>query len=577
MNFWDNLLMGFGRISRAALEFLLLAAACASVFALLTIVVGIGYESWSWWGVELVLLVSIPIVLFFLPMPQYRRRQIVMITIPAFIVLVFGLPNATKQFAATLSLFISTMGLVVVAGYTLLVVLGYGLAVAPGSPEETVRTAETRVKTALAALLQILAFQWTIAFYVSALGPGIIPSLGMFTLISVILAIIMGLVLNTGGTVAKFLVLVIAVIAFSIGTIFHVLKTAAYYGLINPHTNQEWIERVTGALAGMAHVDASLQIWYWVIALSILTGVIIGVYRRNYSDLKWIATAILPLFALFVINWWIWTADDAKRVGVWQHMQNAADYFGNDYLYGYAWLVGVTMALAAAYVLRSIAATSIAARFLQRSALGTAFVFFVIWLIAVGGAGWIKKTALGEEGDVTEASKNGDLPQIQFMADPAVIEQGQSFTLRWRVTNADACSASGDPEWSGTKPLSGSETIVPAYAVKHSMTVIYELTCNKGDHWTRRNAEVTIGVAGQPAPTVPQSGSLSRWLKENRGIFGATLREELILGALAVFAVLGALGIIIGMFGVRTVGLISFGAWMAAFMFVAAFVHWIVV
>ena len=580
MNFWDDLLMGFGRISRAALEFLLLASACTAVFGLLTIIVGIGYESWGWWGIELLLLVSAPIILFFVPMPQYRRRQIIMIAVPTMIVLGLGLSNDTKQFAATLSLFISFMGLVVVAGYILLTVLGYGLAVAPGSPEETVKTAETRVKTTLAALLQILAFQWAIAFYVSALGPGISPSLGMFTLISVILAIIMGLVLDTGGTVAKFLALVIAVIAFSLATVFNVLKTLASYRFIDPQTNQEWIERVTGALAGMAHVDASLQIWYWVIALSILTGVIIGVYRRDYKDLKWIATVVLPLFAIFVINWWIWTADDAKRVSVWQHMVNAADYFANDYLYGYAWLVGVVIALAAAYVLRSTPATSTAARFLQRSALGTAFVFFVIWLIAAGGRGWIKDqiTDTSEESAVTtDAPQNGDLPYIQFTAIPMVIEQGQSFTLRWQVTNADTCSASGDPEWSGTKPLSGSETIVPAYAVKHSMAVIYELTCNKSGHWARRKAEVTIGIPGQPVPIVPQSGSLSRWLKENRGILGATLREELVLGALAVFAVLGALGIIMGMFGVRTVGLISFGTWMAVFMFVAAFLHWIVV
>ena len=49
---------------------------------------------------------------------------------------------------------------------------------------------------------------------------------------------------------------------------------------------------------------------------------------------------------------------------------------------------------------------------------------------------------------------------------------------------------------------------------------------DRGDDWRS-------GATRTNRPTV---GSLSRWLKENRGILGATLREELVLGALAVFA-----------------------------------------
>ena len=57
------------------------------------------------------------------------------------------------------------------------------------------------------------------------------------------------------------------------------------------------------------------------------------------------------------------------------------------------------------------------------------------------------------------ASKEYEYPGVTLTAAPNPISVGQPVTLTWSSTNVDTCTASG--EWSGTKPLNGTEVVHP--------------------------------------------------------------------------------------------------------------------
>ncbi len=61
-------------------------------------------------------------------------------------------------------------------------------------------------------------------------------------------------------------------------------------------------------------------------------------------------------------------------------------------------------------------------------------------------------------------------PNVVINSSPASVESGQSTTLTWNSVNATTCTASGD--WSGNKPLSGSEVIYNLTTTK-----TFTLTC----------------------------------------------------------------------------------------------------
>jgi RHS repeat-associated protein len=63
------------------------------------------------------------------------------------------------------------------------------------------------------------------------------------------------------------------------------------------------------------------------------------------------------------------------------------------------------------------------------------------------------------------------IPSIAISVTPEAIEQSQSATLAWSVTDATSCTASGN--WSGTEPMSGSQMVTPTSAG----TYTYTLTC----------------------------------------------------------------------------------------------------
>ncbi|MBW2046219.1 MAG: hypothetical protein JRI96_15295, partial [Deltaproteobacteria bacterium] len=61
-------------------------------------------------------------------------------------------------------------------------------------------------------------------------------------------------------------------------------------------------------------------------------------------------------------------------------------------------------------------------------------------------------------------------PTLEFTANPTAINPGESSILTWSITNAASVSASGG--WSGSKALSGSETVSPtANSVSASVAV----------------------------------------------------------------------------------------------------------
>ena len=79
---------------------------------------------------------------------------------------------------------------------------------------------------------------------------------------------------------------------------------------------------------------------------------------------------------------------------------------------------------------------------------------------------------------------------------------GSSVTLTWTTSNASSCSASGS--WSGTKALSGSETITPETDGQKSFT----LTCSNSAG-TSTNRTVSTNVIGNSQGVVVGANYIS--------------------------------------------------------------------
>ena len=88
-------------------------------------------------------------------------------------------------------------------------------------------------------------------------------------------------------------------------------------------------------------------------------------------------------------------------------------------------------------------------------------------------------------------------PTLTLTANPTTTEYNGSTTLSWSSTHADSCMASGD--WSGSKGISGSETV-------GSLTVdsTFTLSCSGAGGNINRSAAVNVG--SQP---------VSNWLSES--------------------------------------------------------------
>ena len=78
---------------------------------------------------------------------------------------------------------------------------------------------------------------------------------------------------------------------------------------------------------------------------------------------------------------------------------------------------------------------------------------------------------------------------VELTASPASVPSDGSTTLTWVSSNADSCTASGD--WSGSKDLSGSETIDGLTADSQ-----FILTCSDADGSVNDSVDVTIASSG---------------------------------------------------------------------------------
>jgi hypothetical protein len=92
-------------------------------------------------------------------------------------------------------------------------------------------------------------------------------------------------------------------------------------------------------------------------------------------------------------------------------------------------------------------------------------------------------------------------PTLSISASPAAITSGQSSTINWTSSNATSCTATGG--WSGSKTVSGSQSVYP------TNTTTYTLTCNGASGTTpvTGSATVTVTTGGSQDTTPPESPS----------------------------------------------------------------------
>ena len=84
-------------------------------------------------------------------------------------------------------------------------------------------------------------------------------------------------------------------------------------------------------------------------------------------------------------------------------------------------------------------------------------------------------------------------PTLSFSGSPTSIFQGQSTTLTWSTAFTTSCTASG--AWSGSKPTSGSEVVIPS----PPPSVTYTLTCT-GPGGSTGPQSVTINITPLALP-----------------------------------------------------------------------------
>ncbi len=88
---------------------------------------------------------------------------------------------------------------------------------------------------------------------------------------------------------------------------------------------------------------------------------------------------------------------------------------------------------------------------------------------------------------------------VSLLSSPSTISAGGSSTLTWTSTDATSCTASGG--WSGTKAVSGNQTVTP------SSSTTYTLTCTGAGGSGSASATVTVSPVSPhqdtTAPTVP--------------------------------------------------------------------------
>ncbi len=114
---------------------------------------------------------------------------------------------------------------------------------------------------------------------------------------------------------------------------------------------------------------------------------------------------------------------------------------------------------------------------------------------------WAKGPSFCRDGNGGNGG-NQNAPDVSITADPMVVTAGGSSLLSWDSDNATSCTASGG--WSGTKSLSGSQSVTV------NATTTYSLSCKNAKGTTTESVTVNVipvVVPPPPAPTVTLNAS----------------------------------------------------------------------
>jgi F5/8 type C domain len=109
------------------------------------------------------------------------------------------------------------------------------------------------------------------------------------------------------------------------------------------------------------------------------------------------------------------------------------------------------------------------------------------WPMVLGMYGQMEGLVNPYGGTITPA------PTLVLAASPVSITSGQTATLNWSATNATSCTASGG--WTGTKAISGSETVSP------TVTTTYILSCSTAS----QSVSVAVNSIGPPTGSLANS------------------------------------------------------------------------
>lgn len=118
-------------------------------------------------------------------------------------------------------------------------------------------------------------------------------------------------------------------------------------------------------------------------------------------------------------------------------------------------------------------------------ALVTAALF---GLAACGGNVGSSEQQLSQGSTSPPSPGPGSSPTLNFSANPTVVSSNGSTTLSWSATNASSCDASGG--WSGTKAVSGTQTI---NSITSSNS--YTLTCQGANGSVTHSVAVTVSAS----------------------------------------------------------------------------------
>ncbi len=103
-------------------------------------------------------------------------------------------------------------------------------------------------------------------------------------------------------------------------------------------------------------------------------------------------------------------------------------------------------------------------------------------------------------------------PTVSLTVSPTNVAAGSAATLTWSSTNATACTASG--AWSGSEPVSGSQSVTPA--INGSYT--YTLSCSGAGGSASASAVLAATLVAVTVTAHSGGGAMSPWLLVTLGL-----------------------------------------------------------